>query len=755
MKNNLQIIALLIGSTLLTSSVVFAQNVGINATGAAPDASAMLDIVSANRGLLVPRVALTATNAAGPITAPTTSLLVFNTATVADVTPGYYYWDGAEWVRLSTGAVGPMGPAGPAGPQGPIGLTGATGAIGPIGPQGPIGNTGPIGPQGIQGVQGIQGPVGPMGPSWTLSSLTYNADGTMTVNGTAGSGGPISSTNASWITLGNSGTSPATNFVGTTDAQDLQFRTNNVNRMRIMNSTYPTVGIGTTGPVVNLSGNSAVLHVHDGGASVGSQLILSTHATANASRVGIINFAATQATNNRVAASIESNLTAASATNITADLRFFTNNNNTLAEKMRIEADGDVGIGTTTPAEKLHVIGNVRSSTLAGVGVRLVASDANGTLNNFANGTNGQVLSITAGVPTWSTLNSWNTNGNAGTVAATNFVGTTDNIALTFRTNNLERLRLSNTSYQVLAMNNGSVTNPFYSWSTDTDMGLYRQGANTLGFVTGGVEIFRIPEPTFPQVFAMLNGTAARPFYSWSGDPDIGMYRVNTNILGFSTTGTERMRISATGYVGINQNTPLAQTHITTALTTGPALYSHITPTNSLWSGAEFANTNTAGGSGVFATGYSAVEGQTTNFALGWGGYFNGDVNTTGGYFNISDQRLKENIKPINNVLENFKKLNVYSYNYKTGNLGLDSATLRYGFMAQELMKIYPEMVKEKSFNSSNSLTNTNQSDSVKFLAVSYTELVPLTIIAIQEQQAIIEDLLKRIELLELELKNK
>ncbi len=82
------------------------QNVGINATGATPDASAMLDIVSSSKGLLIPRVALTATNAAGPITSPTTSLLVYNTATAGtspnNVTPGYFYWNGTKWVALLT-----------------------------------------------------------------------------------------------------------------------------------------------------------------------------------------------------------------------------------------------------------------------------------------------------------------------------------------------------------------------------------------------------------------------------------------------------------------------------------------------------------------------------------------------------------------------------------------------------------------------------------------------------------------------------
>jgi len=84
------------------------QNIGINEDGSLPDNSSMLDVKSLNRGLLAPRVALTATNAAAPVTAPATSLLVYNTATAGTgntaVVPGFYYWAGTEWVRISSAA---------------------------------------------------------------------------------------------------------------------------------------------------------------------------------------------------------------------------------------------------------------------------------------------------------------------------------------------------------------------------------------------------------------------------------------------------------------------------------------------------------------------------------------------------------------------------------------------------------------------------------------------------------------------------
>ncbi len=91
---------------MITGSALIglAQTVGINDTGAAGDNSAMLDVQATDKGMLVPRVALLAKNNTNPVTAPATSLLVYNTATsgsgVNAVRPGFYYWDGTEWKRL-------------------------------------------------------------------------------------------------------------------------------------------------------------------------------------------------------------------------------------------------------------------------------------------------------------------------------------------------------------------------------------------------------------------------------------------------------------------------------------------------------------------------------------------------------------------------------------------------------------------------------------------------------------------------------
>ena len=89
---------------LLIFSIPIAAQTGIGTS--TPHASAKLEVASSTQGFLPPRITLTATNSASPVTTPATGLLIFNTATAGiipnQVTPGYDYWDGvnSKWVRL-------------------------------------------------------------------------------------------------------------------------------------------------------------------------------------------------------------------------------------------------------------------------------------------------------------------------------------------------------------------------------------------------------------------------------------------------------------------------------------------------------------------------------------------------------------------------------------------------------------------------------------------------------------------------------
>jgi hypothetical protein len=66
---------------------------------ATPDNSAMLDIVSGSKGLLIPRMGL-----ANRPASPATGLLIYQT----DNTPGFYYYNGAAWIAVANVSTPPI-----------------------------------------------------------------------------------------------------------------------------------------------------------------------------------------------------------------------------------------------------------------------------------------------------------------------------------------------------------------------------------------------------------------------------------------------------------------------------------------------------------------------------------------------------------------------------------------------------------------------------------------------------------------------
>jgi len=100
-------VKLFFAAIIMLASYSLNAQVAVTTDGSSADASAMLDVKSANKGMLIPQIALTGVNDATTITTPATSLLIYNTATVTGVTPGYYYNSGTSgspvWTRLATG----------------------------------------------------------------------------------------------------------------------------------------------------------------------------------------------------------------------------------------------------------------------------------------------------------------------------------------------------------------------------------------------------------------------------------------------------------------------------------------------------------------------------------------------------------------------------------------------------------------------------------------------------------------------------
>lgn len=154
---------------------------------------------------------------------------------------------------------------------------------------------------------------------------------------------------------------------------------------------------------------------------------------------------------------------------------------------------------------------------------------------------------------------------------------------------------------------------------------------------------------------------------------------------------------------------------------------------------------------GGFTNGMSSVSYRliSGNYA----GYFDGAVKVTGTLTvphitYSSDERLKKSVLSLGNdrVLDKLMLLKPIAYNFKQVETELDSLNSKkekvkftvkrydeksqlfqkkhYGLSAQELQKVYPDLVYE---------------DGDGYLAINYTGLIPLLLQAVQEQQATIE----------------
>lgn len=89
MKNIFILTLILVCIALISQS----QNVGVGTL--TPDVSAMLDVTSTNKGLLIPRMDSTQRVS---ITSPATGLLVYQ---INGQKPGFYYFSAGGWLALS------------------------------------------------------------------------------------------------------------------------------------------------------------------------------------------------------------------------------------------------------------------------------------------------------------------------------------------------------------------------------------------------------------------------------------------------------------------------------------------------------------------------------------------------------------------------------------------------------------------------------------------------------------------------------
>lgn len=122
--------------------------------------------------------------------------------------------------------------------------------------------------------------------------------------------------------------------------------------------------------------------------------------------------------------------------------------------------------------------------------------------------------------------------------------------------------------------------------------------------------------------------------------------------------------------------------------------------------------------------------GKGLSFDATGNGSFGQDLTINGNFFTPSDRRLKDHIETLGNVLQKIDQIRGVSFEYKNKHKYVSGAKI--GVIAQELQKVYPEMVTQGKDG---------------FLKVDYTQLTGMLIQAVKEQQKEIEVLKIRMDL--------
>ena len=181
---------------------------------------------------------------------------------------------------------------------------------------------------------------------------------------------------------------------------------------------------------------------------------------------------------------------------------------------------------------------------------------------------------------------------------------------------------------------------------------------------------------------------------------------------------TNSIKVISNGKVGINQANPAYQLDISGTVRMATGSYSV------LFTGASFYP-------------------NAGSLDLGASGYYWYRLYATTAFFTnqpviMSDEKFKSNITSLSMMKDKLKLLRPVSYTLKADAKEIKTdqsvSALQYGFVAQELRQVFPEMV-------------TAREDGV--MGVRYAELIPVLVQAIKEQQEEIEALNKRITELE------
>lgn len=193
-------------------------------------------------------------------------------------------------------------------------------------------------------------------------------------------------------------------------------------------------------------------------------------------------------------------------------------------------------------------------------------------------------------------------------------------------------------------------------------------------------------------------GSASAPGFTFAGDTDTGIYRSGANAIGFSTGGAARLFIDASGNVNIVGTGTFQLDGIAVNATAAELNYNAglRTASGRIWVGAASFPAGNPGAVNVHSAAgvpFSSYVASTATFVHHYFNNPNGAVGqiTTNGvtttYSTSSDYRLKEDVQPLEGSVDRIKQMNPCSYNWKW-----DGSPAR-GFLAHEMQVIVPQAV--------------------------------------------------------------
>ncbi|MBP7679850.1 MAG: tail fiber domain-containing protein [Saprospiraceae bacterium] len=711
-----------------TASLV-AQNVGINTDGSTPDNSAMVDIKSTDKGLLIPRMTSDQRIA---IPSPATGLQVYDTNTNT-----FWYFNGAAWTQQTSGGGGTdaqvLSLAGnqlsisngntitlPSGTN----YTAGTGININAGNQ--IINAAPDVPVTISG-SGATTVTGAY-PNFTISSTSGGAadnwgtqaaqtNASLTGNGTPGSPlGLAQQGAASGQVLKWNGTTwaPATDDGGTayTPGSGISIAGNQISATD-NSATNEIQTLGLAGNVLTLSNGGNSVTLPSSSYTAGSGINIAGN-TISATDNSITNELQTIS----LSGSTVSLSNGGGSFTLPSGTNYWSANDNNIYNNNA----GNVGIGTINPNEKLHVVGN---TLLVGNNDTTPAShviqNANGEgIFSITHGTgtagyftsiNGKAINASSVIEDAVTGYSQNgtggyfysTNGNGLLVPAGNVGIGTFNVThkLTVRNGGVRVQNNLNNSdgIYVTSQSNGS-TGSIWAENSGTGTAGYFSNSNTSGYsiITGGGFVgINKSNPTHQlEVTANTSLATTASYNTGTGIGVIAETQSGTGVYAYSNSGIGSFALSSNNY-----SLHIMQGGYGTSTTN------------------RGFRLNALGGSSFWKVWYDSAQ----DFNFGYGDDLTGYIRDTDGqYIASSDKRLKKDITPISSILDKVKQLKPYTYRFNKS----DSNTpLSYGFMAQDVQELFPDFVEEKE----------------GYLRMGYANFGVIAIKAIQEQQTQIDAL--------------